>query len=372
MEQQIEEYVPLVSSVVRRIGNVPPHLIDDAIQEGMLGLLDASAKFKPDAGATFLTYASIRVRGAVLDFLRSQDVLSRDARQTLHQIDQAVSELAADATQRADDETIAAMAGVSLKKLALVRAGASLQVPESLTYTDGEHGGEERTADSHDVFEEVARNHDRRYVRYCLKVLGGRLREALELYYLHDLTMAEVAVRMGVTESRVSQLHTEAIPKLRKIFEAGRLPEPLQLQEEGSEMRQPIERMCQRLDCEERFIWQPPPVGGRVPKYCPRHRYSKTSGAPSRRLAVAVAAAREAQQADPDPEPQLQQQALQVPEVVVPYLPKAPTANDYAQVLADMEAKRDALNEAIAALRNVASLVGLPPVAAPRAMVAAA
>lgn len=395
MEQRrIEEHVPLVYRVVRRMRDIPPHMVDDAIQEGMFGLLDACARFNPDRGASFSTYAAMRIRGAALDYLRSQDVLSRNARRDLHLVEHAESELAADQTQRADEDVLAAKAGMSVEKLRRLRMGAPLAVPESIDHLGEEADGEERIASSHDLFEETATRFTRRYVQRCLAMLPSRLREALELYYMHDLTMAEVAARMGITESRVSQLHTEAMPKLRRIYEKGLPPEPVQLPEPVKEqpiiravappcetmekqMRRPIERACQWLECDIVFSWQPPPIGGRVPKYCERHRYRKVSGAAGRRRAMAVQAAREAQAGLSQPHEEQSAQlpaetATQLPEVVVPYLPKAPTANDYAQVLADMEAKRDALNEAIAALRNVASLVGLPPVAAPRAMGAAA
>lgn len=397
MSEQIEQkHLNLVRTLVRMM--VPVHLHDDAFQEGCVGLIDASRKYRSDQHASFTTYAGIRIRGAILDYLREQDTVSRGDRTMIKAIEHA--ELAAqNAAQPADDQHLAETVGISLERLQQYRQLAAdvSGGPEELTMADK---SEERLpSTTGDAFAEVARAETASIVRRAIAQLPERERRAMTLYYLHALTMAEAADVLGVTESRVSQLHTQAVSRLRELLRSAELPvsiagpdlvdefanqavrdqEPDAVQstcESGViNVRRPIVRHCKRTDCGIEFSWQPPPIGGRVPSYCEQHRYVKHRGSPrptpQRVVRVGYEERRPGTHAVevqvPAEEPQ------QLPQVVLPYLPPVPTANDYAVVLADMEAKRDALNEAIESLRKVAQLVGLPPpVAAPRAMGAAA
>lgn len=384
-----QQHVNLVRGAIV-VARVPEHLRDDAFQEGCLGLIDAAGKYDPSAGATFTTYAGIRIRGAILDYLRNQDLLSRSTRCMIKEIESA--EMAAQSSaQPADEQQLADTVGISLERLRKYRQLAADTYGGTDELATNDSGEELVPANVSDPFIETARHETSIIVRRAIAQLPERERRVMTLYYLHGLTMLEAAGVMGVTESRVSQLHTQAVLLLRQMLRSRDLPEPMHgpdlvdefeylkphapaPQEEHTEsaepvietaektMRRPLVRTCQWTGCGIEFTWQPPPVGGRVPKYCETHRYSK------RHALEGVERRERSQQMQQAQNEQQKPIEVQLPTVAAPYVPQPASAHDYASVLADMEAKRDALNEAIAALRHAAQLVGLPHPAATAAL----
>ncbi|MEB3298269.1 MAG: FliA/WhiG family RNA polymerase sigma factor [Candidatus Sericytochromatia bacterium] len=222
-EQLIVHYMPLVRYVVGRLALTLPSTLDqdDLNGYGLIGLIQAVEKFQPERGVKFETYAATRIRGAILDELRSQDWVPRSVRSRGREISEAMVRLEATLGRPATDDELARHMGLSVQELGHAMARETspfLSLDEmiqgsedgqSLTWLDTMP--DERPGPAH-ILEE---DEFRRELAAAIDRLPERERMVLALYYKEGLTLKEIGQVLGVTESRVCQIHTQAALRLR-------------------------------------------------------------------------------------------------------------------------------------------------------------
>ena len=205
------------ADLVRRIAyhlcsRLPPSVeVDDLIQAGMIGLLEAADQFRDGKGATFETYAGIRIRGAMLDSLRSLDWTPRSVHRRARELALAIRDIERETGAEAEPVAVAAKMGITLDdyhKIVQDAAGCHLA---SLEDIEGLEPGDERM----DPFRSVADVRFRAALAEAIDGLPEREKLVMSLYYQDELNLKEIGVVLGVTESRVSQLHGQAISRLK-------------------------------------------------------------------------------------------------------------------------------------------------------------
>jgi RNA polymerase sigma factor for flagellar operon FliA len=222
-DRLVLHYAPLVKYVAGRVGTgLPTHVdVADLIQSGIFGLLDAIEKFEPSRGLRFETYAMQRIRGAILDDLRSQDWVPRVVRARAREVERALERLNAKLRRTPTDAELAAELGVSLGDLRELYGQlqlTSVVALEDLVAAGKESGSLVDTLPDDGAVDPVAvlvDRDNRRLLAEAIAQLSERDRIVVSLYYFESLTLAEIGKVLGVTESRVSQLHTRAVLRLR-------------------------------------------------------------------------------------------------------------------------------------------------------------
>jgi RNA polymerase sigma factor for flagellar operon FliA len=221
-ERLLTENLPEVRYIARRIHDrLPSHVpFDDLLHAGILGLIDAVDKFKPEKNVQLKSYARFRIRGAILDSLRQMDWSPRILRRQARRIEEAHRELAAELGRAPSEPEIAARLGVELTEFQhLLGELRGLDLGSLQAQT--EEGGSEdsiaaiATRPEDDPFQITLRAEVRASLASAIETLDEKERQVLALYYLEELTMKEVGAILGVGESRVSQIHTAALIGLR-------------------------------------------------------------------------------------------------------------------------------------------------------------
>ncbi len=221
-DSAVRQYGPAVRRAAAQLAaRLPANVdIDDLVQAGMIGLLDAVSRYDASHGAQFETFAMQRVRGAMLDELRASDWMPRSVRRNQRTIERAVH-AAEQALQRAPTEAeVAAQLKLSLadfQQLLLDAKGAQLLYLEDAAGEDGEEGFLERALPS-DAPPPLERLGDQRFRAALIdgiERLPEREKLAMSLYYEEGLNLKEIGAVLGVTESRVSQLHSQSMARLR-------------------------------------------------------------------------------------------------------------------------------------------------------------
>ena len=223
-DELVSRYAHLVKYVVGRLGVSVPGLFDheDAMQAGVLGLLRAIDAYKPEAAASFESYAILRIRGAILDAVRSLDTVGRAGREAARAIQGAIRDLQHELGRSPTESEIAARLGMPVARYR-DRLQAASVVTISLDEHDARDSDDESTmlADNApdpnavDPAEEASRRDSIASLVSEIGRLGQRSRMVLALYYQDEMTFKEIGQVLGVTESRVCQIHTEAILALR-------------------------------------------------------------------------------------------------------------------------------------------------------------
>ncbi|MFP6664534.1 MAG: FliA/WhiG family RNA polymerase sigma factor [Deltaproteobacteria bacterium] len=230
-EETVRTHLPLVRQVVQRIlPRKPPEVpIDDLISWGTLGLLDAMRKFDSDREASFSTYAQYRIKGSILDYLRRCDWLPRSMRQRAHDIDHAVSKLEREHGQPPSSEEIAKEMGVSLVEYGQITASLSAQTPiatADLAFGRGEEmlTSDEVLSDESECgpMKKVLRKQRVEILASAISDLPEKERIVVSFYYFEGLTMREMAEALSLTEGRISQLHSQAMLRLRGLLSDSR------------------------------------------------------------------------------------------------------------------------------------------------------
>ena len=222
-ETLVLRYVPLVHYVMGRLGLSERATVEyeDALSNGLLGLIDAIDHFDPARGLKFSTYGTFRVRGHIMDYLRSIDWLSRNARQRVKALQQATDELWQTFQRAPTEEELARRLGVEQGELdqTLIDVSFSFVSLDRESNSNEEEGVslhdllvDEDTPDPAEAFGEMERNAG---VVTALKNLPQRQQLVLALYYENELTLREIGEVLGVSESRVCQLHAQALASLR-------------------------------------------------------------------------------------------------------------------------------------------------------------
>lgn len=225
-EELIINYAPMVKYIAGRIAvGVPPTVeFDDLVSYGILGLIDAIEKYDPNQGSKFKTYASSRIKGAILDQLRLLDWVPRTVRAKGRQLEGVYAHLEYKLGRAATDEEIAQAMGITTEDLAHLIADVSGTALLSLD--DVWHIGDSEDDDvpivdtiespSSQVPEAIIEREEvKRLLVDAINRLPQKEREVVALYYYEELTLKEIGEVLGVTESRISQLHTKAILRLR-------------------------------------------------------------------------------------------------------------------------------------------------------------
>ncbi len=219
----IKQYSPLVKYVAGKIAvSMPPNMdYDDLVGFGVLGLIDAINKFDPYKDVKFKTYAITRIRGAIYDELRSLDWVPRSVRQKNKQLEISMRKLESSLGRTPTDEELAEDMEISLSELNTLMHKVSLT--NLLNLDDTNHGNNEQSSmldmlEAHISVQpesEIERNEIKKIVIETIKELPEKEKKVLILYYYEDLTLKEIGKVLDVTESRISQLHTRAIARLR-------------------------------------------------------------------------------------------------------------------------------------------------------------
>jgi RNA polymerase sigma factor for flagellar operon FliA len=218
----ITECLPLVKFIAHRISaRLPAHVdVDDLIHSGILGLMDAVKKFEPDRNVKFKTYAEQRIRGAILDGLRDLDWVPRSLRRKKKDIETAYHLLEQQNGRAATDEEVAAHLGLTLDDLH--HSLDDLKGVTLGTFMDAGENGDGENLISFVPDPDGENPHillQAQEVKNLLKTAVDRLptkeRFVVQLYYYDELTMKEIGTLLNITESRVSQLHTKSMLRLR-------------------------------------------------------------------------------------------------------------------------------------------------------------
>ncbi|MBF0126976.1 MAG: FliA/WhiG family RNA polymerase sigma factor [Magnetococcales bacterium] len=223
-DEVILKYAPIVKYVANRISVKLPQSvdIDDLIQVGILGLIDAVTKFDPHRGIKFQTYAEFRIRGAIIDELRSMDWVPRAVRQTATQIQETYLQLEGAQGKPVEDEEVAAHLGMTLnefyRNLDAVRGISILSFDDLRPSMEEEEWDVlEMLADPDivDPVDSIGLNQLRYSLSEAITALPEKERLVVSLYYFEELTMSEIGEVLGLTESRISQLHSKAAMRMR-------------------------------------------------------------------------------------------------------------------------------------------------------------
>ncbi len=222
-ERIIIEYAGLVKIVAGKLSiylgfNVE---YDDLVGYGTFGLIDAIDKFDYDKGVKFETYASLRIRGAILDQIRKMDWLPRTVRQKQKRMDAAYNKIEAQTGRMATEEEVARELEISLDELdtwqTQTKAAGLVSLDDYLE--QGNESGISSIADGAEEYHQPEQVYEKQEIREILlktlESLTEKEKKVILLYYYEELTLKEISAVLEVSESRVSQLHTKAIQKLR-------------------------------------------------------------------------------------------------------------------------------------------------------------
>jgi RNA polymerase sigma factor for flagellar operon FliA len=225
-ERLILHYSPLVKYVAGRVGVGLPSNVEQAdfVSYGIFGLIDAIEKFDPDRSIKFETYAMRRIRGAIIDELRALDWIPRSVRQKARAVEQAYATLGTKLSRTPSEGEVAEEMGISLEDLHAIFSQVSLVnvvALEDLLQVSAESGDRLSLVDTLEdtrAEDPQAAAESREMKHLLARAIGGlpeREKMVVTLYYFEGLTLAEIGQVLGVTESRVSQIHTKAVLQLR-------------------------------------------------------------------------------------------------------------------------------------------------------------
>jgi len=225
-ERLVQQYAPLVKRIAYHLmAKLPASVqVDDLVQNGMIGLLDALGRFEEGMGAQFETYAVQRVRGAMLDGLRENDWLPRGLRKEMRRIESAIQKLEHENGRQPSEGELASSLDMSLpdyQKLLLEARGHQLVYLEDLSADDEDYFDRHASGISLDPLALLEESDMRGALILAIEKLPEREKLMMALYYEQDLNLREIGEVMGVTESRVCQLHSQAVARLRASVMGG-------------------------------------------------------------------------------------------------------------------------------------------------------
>jgi RNA polymerase sigma factor for flagellar operon FliA len=223
-EQIVLEHTPLIRYIVNRIAvRLPSHIdLDDLHNTGVIGLMDAIDKYDPEKNCKFKTYAEFRIKGAILDQLRSLDWVPRSIRQKSRRLEQAYAEVEQRLGRPASEGEIAEALGLELGQfhflLNQVRGVSMINLDELRAGGDSDqplHGDLFEDVKAENPFLLLKSREMRQAIAECIGALPEKERLVISLYYYEDLNMKEIGSVLDITESRVCQIHTKAVARLR-------------------------------------------------------------------------------------------------------------------------------------------------------------
>jgi RNA polymerase sigma factor for flagellar operon FliA len=231
-DQLISEYLPYVKRIVQRLAvHLPSTVdIDDLMDVGVIGLIQAVDRYDPRRDNKFMTYAIFRIKGAVLSELRARDFLSRSNRRKIRELESAYQRLEQKLGREVEDKEIARELGVELEQVYRTKQMSSI------SFISLEELGVSSKDEKEKLMSFLANNDDdalnltklkelKEALAGAIKQLPEKERLVVSLYYLDELTMKETGKVLGITESRVSQIHSQAILHLRSKLRKQKLLE---------------------------------------------------------------------------------------------------------------------------------------------------
>ena len=237
-DEIIVEYAPLIKYIAQKIAaRLPANIeLDDLISCGVIGLMDAIEKFDPSRDNKFKTYAEFRIRGAILDELRAQDWVPRSVREKAKLVERTYQKLEGELGRPATEEEMCAELKINQDEfhdlLNKAKSISLLNIDDSATFNRGDRKLMMGLLDNKRSLNPAAAVNFKKIqerLKDGIKSLPEKQRLVLSLYYYEDLNLKEIGQVLDVTESRVSQLHTQAVLKLR-----GRLKRELESSEDLS------------------------------------------------------------------------------------------------------------------------------------------
>ena len=231
-DQLISEYLPYVKRIVQRLAvHLPSTVdIDDLMNVGVIGLIQAVDRYDPRRDNKFMTYAIFRIKGAVLSELRARDFLSRSNRRKIRELESAYQRLEQKLGREVEDKEIAQELGIELEQVYRTKQMSSI------SFISLEELGVSSKDEKEKLMNFLTNNEDdalnltklkelKEALAEAIKQLSEKERLVISLYYLDELTMKETGKALGITESRVSQIHSQAIVHLRSKLRKQRLLE---------------------------------------------------------------------------------------------------------------------------------------------------
>jgi len=224
-EEMIVQYTPLIKFIAHRLAmRLPSHiLVEDLNSAGVIGLMDAITKFDPNKNVEFKTYAGFRIRGAMLDELRTLDWIPRSVRQKATQMERTILQLERKRGRLVEDEEIASELDLSLEDyyhLISEINGVSLLDTEVLQQKISKLSADEIlniliAEKESDPFHQFSLKEIKRVLARAIEELSPKEKLVISLYYYDELTLKEIGEVLDLTESRICQIHTKGILKLR-------------------------------------------------------------------------------------------------------------------------------------------------------------
>ena len=229
-DKAITDHAPLVEKIARRIvSRLPPNVeLDDLKSAGFIGLIDATEKFSDDKGTPFSVYAEIRIRGAIMDELRTQDWVPRSVRDRNHRIVEAELSLKDELGRQPTETEIAQKLDLSLKEFKRVRARSQIKSILSIEDLSQQRNQQGTGRDIYELIsdpnqetpEQIYERLDEQLIMdKALNKLKERQRIVLRLYYYQEMKLKEIGKHLNITESRVSQILSEGLSQLKNIIE---------------------------------------------------------------------------------------------------------------------------------------------------------
>ena len=227
-EEMVLQYAPLIKYIASRLAlRLPSHIsLEDLVSSGIIGLIDAVQKFDPSKNINFKTYAEFRIKGAMLDELRSLDWTPRSVRKKSHLIENAYAQLQRTLGRPAEAEEVAELLDMGLEEFYQLQDETKMvsvvALEESWRGLTGQAGFSEyelletiQDENTRDSFLSVHFGVLQEIMMQAIEALPDKEKLLISLYYYEELTMKEIGQVMGYTESRISQLHTQAMYRLR-------------------------------------------------------------------------------------------------------------------------------------------------------------
>ncbi|MBW2245633.1 MAG: FliA/WhiG family RNA polymerase sigma factor [Deltaproteobacteria bacterium] len=219
-EELILKYAPLVKNIAERMAiRLPPNICkEELVGPGIMGLFDAIEKFDSSRQIKFQTYANLRIKGAILDELRKMDMISRSIRKNIHRIENAMRSLELKLGREPEDFEIAEEMGVDIDsyyKMTMKAQGAGLLSLDEIMPDGTTPKLSRQVSDTLSPFDKLKIKESKKIISKALSKLSKKEQLVMSLYYYDELTLKEIAKVLDLTESRISQIHSKIIIKLR-------------------------------------------------------------------------------------------------------------------------------------------------------------
>lgn len=219
-DELVERYASLVKRIAHHLMlRMPASVqVEDLMQAGMIGLFEAARNYDAAKGASFETYAGIRIRGSMIDEVRRGDWVPRSVHRNARRVSEAIKAVEARSGNDAGDQEIASELGVDIQeynKMLQDSSGSRLFSFDDLGTTEDGSGSERIAGDSPNPLDELYKGALRENLAQSISQLPERERMVLALYYDEELNLKEIGLVLGVSESRVSQIHSQAAQRLR-------------------------------------------------------------------------------------------------------------------------------------------------------------